>query len=66
DALAEHATREEYRVLVTATKGRLYALGLLLALVYYLPILNLVAPVVSGLAYTHFCLSELERLRRQS
>jgi CysZ protein len=66
DALAEHATREEYRVLVTATKGRLYALGLLLALLYYVPILNLVAPVVSGLAYTHFCLSELERLRRQS
>ncbi|MGZ5093201.1 MAG: EI24 domain-containing protein [Burkholderiales bacterium] len=65
DALAEHATREEYGVLVRRAKGRLYALGLLLALLYYVPILNLIAPVVSGLAYTHFCLSELVRLRRQ-
>jgi uncharacterized protein involved in cysteine biosynthesis len=65
DALAEHATREEYGVLVRRAKGRLYALGLVLALLYYVPILNLIAPVVAGLAYTHFCLSELVRLRRQ-
>jgi CysZ protein len=64
DALAEHATREEYRFLVRRTKGRLYALGVLLALLYYVPIVNLVAPVVTGLAYSHFCLGELALLRR--
>jgi hypothetical protein len=44
-------------------RGRLYALGLLLALLYYVPFVNLIAPVVSGLAFTHFCLAELARLR---
>jgi len=48
------------------TRGRLYLLGLLLAGLYYLPFVNLVAPVVSGLAFTHFCLDELARLRRLS
>ena len=63
DALSEHASREEYRELVSRVKGRLYALGLLLALLYYIPFVNLVAPVVSGLAFTHFCLAELARTR---
>jgi CysZ protein len=66
DALADHATRAEYQVLVRRNKARLYALGLLLALLYYVPIVNLVAPVVSGLAFTHFCLSDLVRMRRQA
>jgi CysZ protein len=59
DALAEHASREEYDALVRRTKGRLYLLGLLLAALYYVPFVNLVAPVFSGLAFTHFCLAEL-------
>ena len=59
DALAEHASREEYEELVRRTKGRLYLLGLLLASLYYVPFVNLVAPVFSGLAFTHFCLGEL-------
>lgn len=64
DALAEHATREEYREIIGRSKARLYALGLLLALLYYVPLVNLIAPVVSGLAFTHFCLAELACLRR--
>ena len=63
DALAEHASGEEYRDVVSRTKRRLYVLGLLLALLYYIPFVNLVAPVVSGLAFTHFCLAELALLR---
>lgn len=65
DALAEHASREEYREIVTRARGRLYLLGLLLALLYYVPFVNLIAPVVAGLAFTHFCLDELARLRRE-
>ena len=64
DALAEHATRDEYRAVVRRMKGSLYALGVLVALLYYVPFVNLVAPVFSGLAFTHFCLRELERMRR--
>jgi len=66
DALAEHASGEEYRDVVRRTKGRLYVLGLLLALLYYIPFVNLVAPVVSGLAFTHFCLAELALLRNDT
>ena len=63
DALAEHATREEYQEIVTRSKGSLYGLGLLLALLYYIPFVNLVAPVVSGLAFTHYGLGALAQLR---
>jgi hypothetical protein len=63
DALAEHATRAEYGALVRRARGRLYALGLILAPLYYVPVVNLAAPVVSGLAFTHFCLGELARMR---
>jgi hypothetical protein len=35
DALAEHASAEEYRAVVARAKGRLFVLGLLLSLVYY-------------------------------
>ena len=66
DALSEHASREEYRNIVTRVRGRLYALGLLLALLYYVPFVNLIAPVVSGLAFTHFCLAALARVRHGS
>jgi CysZ protein len=66
DALAEHATRDEYRLLVTRMKWPLYGLGVLLAALYYVPFVNLVAPVFSGLAFTHFCLRELERMRRST
>ena len=66
DALSEHASGEEYRDIVRRARGRLYALGLLLALLYYIPFVNLVAPVVSGLAFTHFCLAELARARTRA
>ena len=64
DALADHATPEEYREIVRRSKGRLYLLGLMLSALYYVPFVNLVAPVLSGLAFTHYCLSELRALRQ--
>jgi len=63
DALSEHASAEEFRLLVRRARGRLYLLGLLLAFVYYIPLVNLAAPVLSALAFTHFCLAELASLR---
>lgn len=64
DALAEHAGRDEYRQVLARMKGKLYLLGLLVALLYYVPIVNLLAPVASGLAFTHLCLAELAHLRQ--
>lgn len=66
EALSEHASRDEYRGIVARTKGSLYLLGFLVALLYYVPFVNLIAPVVSGLAFTHFCLRELAQLRSNS
>ena len=63
DALADHASREEYATIVAGAKGRLFGLGLALSFVYYIPLVNLIAPVLSGLAFTHLCLTELERVR---
>lgn len=63
DALAEHASAEEYRELVARNKTPLFLLGLLLAPLYYVPLVNLAAPVIAGLAFTHYCLSALAALR---
>lgn len=64
DALAEHAGAEEYRAVVRHAGGRLYVLGLALAALYAIPFVNLLVPILSGLAFTHLCLAELARLRR--
>lgn len=63
DALSEHASTEEYRTILEAGWGRMYMLGFMLALLYYVPLLNLLAPVLSGLAFTHFGLARVQELR---
>jgi len=65
DALSEHASADEYRALVARARGRLFLLGLVLAIPYYIPVVNIAAPVLSGLAFTHFCLGALARLRTE-
>jgi hypothetical protein len=66
DALAEHASAEEYRAVLARAGGRMMLLGLILAMLYYVPFLNLAVPMLSALAFTHLCLAELAQLRRQS
>ena len=63
DALAEHATPEEMSAIFRSRRGALYALGVLLALVAYVPIVGLFTPVLFGLAFIHFGLDELHALR---
>lgn len=63
DALAEHANREELARITRASRGDLFLLGILVSLLFYVPVVNLLAPVLSGLAFTHFCLSRLARER---
>ena len=64
DALAEHASNEELKLLVTANHSSLWALGLLTGLTQFVPILNLFAPVLSGLTFVHFGLGRLANLRQ--
>jgi CysZ protein len=59
DALAEHAEPMEMRLLFREQRGALYGLGLLLALLAYVPIVGFFAPVLFGLAFTHYLLGAL-------
>jgi CysZ protein len=63
DALAEHATAAEMQQLFSAERPTLYLLGALLALLAYVPVVNLVVPALFGLAFIHHLLGALEALR---
>jgi len=63
DALAEHASPAEIEAILRDARGRLYALGLALSILLYIPLVNLAVPVLSGLAFTHLCLGELASRR---
>jgi len=63
DALAEHASAAEFAHFLDAARGELFLLGVLLSLLLYVPVVNLLMPVLSGLAFTHFCLARLARTR---
>ena len=63
DALAEHADAQEMASLFRRRRGALYALGGLLALAAYVPIVGFFAPVVFGLGFIHYLLGALASLR---
>ena len=64
DALAEHASAAERAQVITSARGRFFGLGLALAPLSFVPFVNLVAPIFSGLAFTCLALDELAALRR--
>ncbi len=67
DALAEHADRTEIEALLARSRGRLMGLGLVLAPLSLVPIVNvLVLPLFAGIAFTELCLGELAALRAAS
>ena len=63
DALSEHASRDEMRRIFLEARGRLFLLGLITGVLYFIPPFNLVGPVFAALAFVHLCLDELARLR---
>ena len=65
DALSEHARRDELQAVIAEHRRKLFLLGLLLAVFYYIPLVNLLAPALSGLAFAHFQLGALARLREK-
>lgn len=64
DALASHATPDEWRELRRAQAIPLLLLGLAMALLAHVPFVGLLAPSLAALAYLHFCLEALRRLRQ--
>lgn len=63
DAIAEHASADEMAVLFKQERGGWWGLGMLTGLLQFVPLLNLLAPVVAALAFIHFGLARLARLR---
>jgi hypothetical protein len=59
DALAEHADRSEMQQVFRGRRKPLYMLGVLLALVAYVPFVGFLAPVAFGLAFIHYLLGAL-------
>ena len=64
DALAAHATADEWRELRRAQAIPLLLLGFAMALLAHVPFIGLLAPSLAALAYIHFCLEALRRLRQ--
>ncbi len=65
DALAIHADAGELKAVIEQNRGALWGLGMLLALVQFVPLLNFFAPVFTGLAFIHFCLGKLRGRRSE-
>lgn len=63
DALAEHAEAAEMARLFRERRGALLTLGLLFALLAYVPFVGFIAPVLFGLAFIRYLLGALQELR---
>jgi hypothetical protein len=60
DALAEHADAAEMRQVFAGRRGNMYLLGLVLALMAYVPFVGFFAPVLFGLSFIHYLLAALK------
>ena len=63
EALAEHADAAERRAIRRQHWRSLMLLGLILAIIGFVPLLGLFSPVYGALAFIHFCLDALARQR---
>jgi uncharacterized protein involved in cysteine biosynthesis len=63
DALMQHADGAEMRDIVRRERGGLWLVGIVSGLLAYVPVINLVVPAYSGLAFVHYCLGTLRRRR---
>lgn len=59
DVLIDHASAAERRTLLAEHRSRLFGVGLIGALLALIPPIALFAPLLTGLAYLHYCLSAL-------
>ncbi len=60
EVMTEIATKEETRAFVKKNSKPLFMLGLLTSFLYYIPVLNFVAPVIVSAAFARFCLSRFK------
>ncbi|OZI46239.1 hypothetical protein CEK29_04985 [Bordetella genomosp. 5] len=63
DALVEHATPTERRLLIKQRNGGFWIIGFILALINLIPPAWIILPVYSALVYAHYGLQALKELR---
>ena len=63
DAIAEHASADEMATLFKSERGGWWGLGLLTGLIQFIPVLNLLGPVLAALAFIHYGLARLKQQR---
>ena len=63
DALAEHADRHELDAVRRGARKRLFVLGLCIAPLSLVPVVNFLASLFAGVAFTILCLDELSAMR---
>jgi FtsH-binding integral membrane protein len=63
DALAEHGDAAEIAQIVAEDRGKLFWLGVAVALAAHVPILGFFTPVYGGLVFIHYALARLVALR---
>jgi Etoposide-induced protein 2.4 (EI24) len=65
DALVAHASSEERATLFARHGKAFFAIGTLVSLLNFVPPFFFLVPILGGLAYTHYGLHALERLRAE-
>jgi len=65
DAIAEHASPQERRLLLKRYNGSFWIIGFICALINLVPPAWIILPVFSSLVYAHFGLDALARLRNE-
>lgn len=63
DSLMDHASAEERNALIKSNGRQFFALGGLVSLLNYVPPLFIIAPIFGALAFGHYSLAALRRLR---
>jgi len=66
DAMIEHASPAERRLLWRRHNRQLWLIAACLAVINLIPLFWLVMPVFSALVYAHFCLEAIRRLRAET
>jgi CysZ protein len=61
EVMVEISSKEEIKVFIFKHSRSLWALGFLTSFLYFIPILNFIAPVITALAFSRFCLRNLSK-----
>lgn len=63
EMLADHASVEERQKILTENRFELFGLGLFLAFLITIPLVNFLVPVFGALVFGRYCLQQLQKIR---